>query len=178
MLDRLKARFASNPHRHAGIAWEEVEEALSNSPGILRSIEMMEETGGEPDIVGRDDDGALIVCDCSRESPAGRRSLCYDDEALLKRKKNPPKGSAWEQAGAMGVSFLDEAMYRRLQELEAFDLKTSSWIATPPELRGRGGALFCEQRYGRVFVFHNGADSYYSSRGWRGYVRVTPAGAR
>jgi hypothetical protein len=133
----------------------------------------MEETGGEPDVIGRDEaTGALLVCDCSRESPAGRRSLCYDDVALRKRKRNPPKGSALAQAEQMGVDLLSEEEYGRLQTLGAFDLKTSSWIATPPELRELGGALFCERRYERVFVFHNGADSYYASRGWRGILRL------
>jgi hypothetical protein len=146
---------------------------LLRHPDALRSIAAMEETGGEPDVIGHDEaTGALLVCDCSRESPAGRRSLCYDDVALRKRKRNPPKGSALAQAEQMGVDLLSEEEYGRLQTLGAFDLKTSSWIATPPELRELGGALFCERRYQRVFVFHNGADSYYASRGWRGILRL------
>ena len=133
----------------------------------------MEESGGEPDTVGFDDEtGKLIFCDFAKETPAGRRSLCYDDEALRKRTKNPPAGSAVHAAETLGVKLMTEALYRRLQILGEFDLKTSSWIATPPEIRELGGALFCERRYGTVFTFHNGADSYYSVRGWRGYILV------
>ena len=128
--------------------------------------------GGEPDVIGTDDDGKILFGDCSRETPSGRRSLCYDDEALRKRKKNPPSGSAVQQACEMGTELMDEALYRKLQMLEEFDLKTSSWIRTPEDVRALGGALFCEKRYGVVFVFHNGADSYYSVRGWRGVLRV------
>jgi hypothetical protein len=173
MLDTLRKRFEDNPSRHGDVSWQEVEDALLRHPDALRSIAAMEKTGGEPDVIGRDEaTGALLVCDCSRESPAGRRSLCYDDVALRKRKRNPPKGSALAQAEQMGVDLLSEEEYGRLQTLGAFDLKTSSWIATPPELRELGGALFCERRYERVFVFHNGADSYYASRGWRGILRL------
>ena len=133
----------------------------------------MEESGGEPDTIGFDAaTGKLIFCDCAAESPVGRRSLCYDDEALRKRTKNPPAGSAAGKAREMGVSLMTETLYRRLQSLGAFDLKTSSWIATPEEIRQKGGALFCECRYGAVFTFHNGADSYYSVRGFRGYLLV------
>ena len=130
----------------------------------------MEETGGQPDVIGTDENGKFIFCDCSPETPAGRRSLCYDDEALRKRTKNPPASSAMHQANEMGIELLDEELYKRLQQLGQFDLKTSSWIATPEEFRKLGGALFAERRYGRVFFFHNGADSYYSVRGWRGFV--------
>ena len=133
----------------------------------------MEETGGEPDVIGKDPTtGAILVCDCSPETPSGRRSLCYDDDALRKRKRNPPAGSACAQAEQMGIDLLTEDEYFHLQELGEFDLKTSSWILAPGEIRARGGALFCECRYGRIFVFHNGADSYYSTRGWRGILRI------
>ena len=173
MLEEFKSRFASNPNRHEGITWEEVEKALANQPQAYQSIAAMEETGGEPDVIGRDRvTGAILVCDCSPESPVGRRSLCYDDEALLKRKRNPPAGSACAQAKQLGVELLSEDEYRQLQELGEFDLKSSSWILAPKEIRARGGALFCERRYGRTFTFHNGADSYYSTRGWRGILHI------
>ena len=147
---------------------------LRVNPKTLDILRRMEESGGEPDTIGFDDKtGGLIFCDCSKESPAGRRSLCYDDAALLKRKNNPPAGSAIRQAQEMGIELMTEAVYRRLQEFEEFDLKTSSWIATPDEIRQKGGALFCERRYGSVFTFHNGAESYYAVRGWRGYFCVT-----
>lgn len=170
MIDRLKERFHANTARHPEISWAEVEEKLNDSPHILDCLSRMEETGGEPDVIGRYEDGRIIICDCCRESPAERRSLCYDDEALRKRIKNPPAGSAVSQAEQMGVSILTEELYYRLQERGRFDLKTSSWIQTPERQRKKGGALFCERRYDRTFTFHNGADSYYSSRGWRGYV--------
>lgn len=173
MLDILRERFASNPNRHGDIAWEEVEAALAQQLAALDSLTAMEETGGEPDVIGRDQaTGEILICDCSREAPAKRRSLCYDDEALRKRKRNPPRGSALAQAEQMGVSLLSEDEYRYLQTLGEFDLKSSSWIIAPPEIRSLGGALFCERRYGRTFVFHNGADSYYSTRGWRGILRL------
>jgi len=133
----------------------------------------MEATGGEPDVIGLDDaTGQVIFCDCSAESPAGRRSLCYDDEALEARKENKPQGSSAGLAAAIGVELLSEEQYRALQELGEFDLKTSSWVATPGDVRSRGGALFCDRRYGRVFVYHNGAQSYYAARGFRGLLRV------
>lgn len=173
MLGDLKDRFANNLNRHDGVTWEEVVRALDNHPQALESIVMMEETGGEPDVVGKDPTtGAILVCDCSPETPSGRRSLCYDDDALRKRKRNPPAGSACAQAEQMGIDLLTEDEYFHLQELGEFDLKTSSWILAPGEIRARGGALFCECRYGRIFVFHNGADSYYSTRGWRGILRI------
>ncbi len=174
MIDVLKNRFLENPVRHMGITWEDVEIRLRGNQKALAVLRRMEESGGEPDTIGFDErTGELIFCDCSKESPAGRRSLCYDDSALLKRKNNPPAGSAIHQAQEMGVELMTEAIYRRLQELEEFDLKTSSWIATPDEIRQKGGALFCEKRYGVVFTFHNGADSYYAARGWRGYFSIT-----
>ena len=173
MLELLKKRFHENMTRHPGLDWETVEQRLREDPDALEVLRRMEESGGEPDTVGFDDEtGKLIFCDCAKETPAGRRSLCYDDEALRKRTKNPPSGSAAHEAETAGVKLMTEALYRRLQTLGEFDLKTSSWIATPPEIRKLGGALFCERRYGTVFTFHNGADSYYSVRGWRGYILV------
>lgn len=171
MIDILKKRFLENMSRHPDLSWEEAEGRLAGNERALEALRRMEETGGEPDTIGWDrETGKLIFLDCSAETPAGRRSLCYDDEALKKRKKNPPSGSALSMARDMGCSLLTEALYRRLQETGEFDLKTSSWIGTPQEIRSLGGALFCERRYGTVFTFHNGADSYYSVRGWRGYI--------
>ena len=173
MIDILKNRFNENRMRHPRLEWEYVEARLSENIEVLDILKQMEESGGEPDAIGIDEtSGKLIFCDCSAETPAGRRSLCYDDEALRKRKKSPPAGSAMQQAQEMGVSLLTEDLYRRLQESGSYDLKTSSWIATPDEIRSKGGALFCERRYGTVFVFHNGAESYYSVRGWRGYITI------
>lgn len=173
MIDILKNRFNENRMRHPHLEWEYVEARLSENIEVLDILKQMEESGGEPDTIGIDEtSGKLIFCDCSAETPAGRRSLCYDDEALRKRKKSPPAGSAMQQAQEMGVSLLTEDLYRRLQESGSYDLKTSSWIATPDEIRSKGGALFCERRYGTVFVFHNGAESYYSVRGWRGYITI------
>ena len=165
MLKTLKNRFHENMKRHPDLKWEEVEKRLQDHPKMLEILKQMEESGGEPDVIGTDaDSGKLIFCDCSKETPSGRRSLCYDEEALQKRSKNPPAGSALTQAQEMGVELMDEKMYYRLQELGEFNLKTSSWIDTPADVRDKGGALFCERRYGRVFTFHNGADSYYSVR--------------
>ena len=173
LLGLLQARFEKNMHRHADIAWTEVRARLDRNPDALRSLRAMEATGGEPDVVGRDGATARhVFCDCAAESPAGRRSLCYDREALDARKENKPKGSAVEAAAAMGIELLDEAQYRRLQELDELDTKTSSWIRTPPDVRSLGGALFCDRRYARVFVYHNGAQSYYAARGFRGCLRV------
>ena len=173
MINILKNRFNENRMRHPHLEWEYVEARLSENIEVLDILKQMEESGGEPDTIGIDEtSGKLIFCDCSAETPAGRRSLCYDDEALRKRKKSPPAGSAMQQAQEMGVSLLTEDLYRRLQESGSYDLKTSSWIATPDEIRSKGGALFCERRYGTVFVFHNGAESYYSVRGWRGYITI------
>ena len=170
MIKRLKERFEKNMNRHPDIAWDQVEARLRENPEVLEKLRKMEETGGQPDVIGTDENGKFIFCDCSPETPAGRRSLCYDDEALRKRTKNPPASSAMHQANEMGIELLDEELYKRLQQLGQFDLKTSSWIATSEEFRKLGGALFAERRYGRVFFFHNGADSYYSVRGWRGFV--------
>ena len=173
MTAQLKSRFLENMTRHPDVSWEYAEERLLKAPGALEILRRMEESGGEPDVIGQDSEtGKLIFCDCSKESPLGRRSLCYDDEALRKRTKNPPAKSAVHQAEEIGAKLMPEAMYRRLQTLGEFDLKTSSWIATPDSIRKKGGALFCERRYGAVFTFHNGADSYYSVRGWRGYILV------
>ena len=173
LLALLEARFAAHPERHPGLRWEEVRQRLREVPSAAAALQRMEETGGEPDVIGvAGADGAYLFCDCCRETPAGRRSLCYDDEALRRRTKNPPAGSAVGQAEEMGVALMTEAVYRQLQELGEFDLKTSSWIATPEPIRRLGGALFCERRYGAVFTFHNGADSWYSVRGWRGMLRV------
>ncbi len=173
LLQALKARFDKNPRRHKGIAWADVQARLEGNADALRSLLAMETTGGEPDVVGRDKGtGQFEICDCSAESPAGRRSLCYDREALDARKENKPQGSAAETAAAMGIELLTEEQYRALQTLGEFDAKTSSWIQTPAELRALGGALFCDRRYGKVFVYHNGAQSYYAARGFRGLLRV------
>ena len=173
MLDILKKRFLDNMERHPELSWELVESRLRQNEAALTALLRMEESGGEPDTIGYlPGTDRLLFCDCAKETPAGRRSLCYDEEALKKRTKNPPSGSAQQQAREMGVELLTEELYYRLQDLGEFDLKTSSWIATPPALRRLGGALFCERRYGRTFTFHNGADSYYSVRGWRGYLLV------
>jgi len=173
MLEVLKKRFEENQNRHPDLVWTLVEQRLKEHPEQLEILKRMEETGGEPDTIGVDENtGKLIFCDCSTETPKGRRSLCYDDEALRKRKNNPPSGSAVHQAEEIGVQLMTEELYRRLQELGQFDTKTSSWIATPDSIRIQGGALFCERRYGTVFTFHNGAESYYSVRGWRGYLCI------
>jgi hypothetical protein len=171
MLETLKKRFEENMNRHPDLLWSTVEERLKEKPEVLEVLKRMEESGGEVDVIALPQ-GKLIYCDCAKETPAGRRSLCYDEEALRKRAKNPPAGSATEQAGQMGVKLLDEKLYYFLQQLGEFDTKTSSWILAPEEIRKLGGALFCERRYGRVFTFHNGADSYYSVRGWRGYIEL------
>lgn len=173
MIEVLRKRFIENMKRHPDLDWEKVEVRLQSNESALAVLKRMEDTGGEPDVIGYDEEqGGYVFCDCSKETPTCRRSLCYDGEALRGRTKNPPQGSATEQAAAIGVKLLTEEMYYRLQELGEFDLKTSSWIAAPAEIRKQGGALFCERRYGRVFTFHNGADSYYSVRGWRGYICV------
>lgn len=172
LLETLQARFLKNMGRHAGIDWDAVRDSLEGDPAALESLRRMEGTAGEPDLIGRDEDGRFVFCDCSAESPAGRRSVCYDHEALEARKEHKPKDSAVGMAASMGIELLTEAQYRKLQELGEFDTKTSSWIDTPPELRALGGALFCDRRYGRVFVYHNGAQSYYAARGFRGLLRV------
>ena len=173
LLQTLKARFEQNPNRHKGVAWTAVVARLEKNQGKLRSLAEMERTGGEPDVVGHDKKtGEFIFYDCSAESPADRRSLCYDAEALKSRKENKPKGSAIDMAASMGVELLTEEQYRSLQELGEFDLKTSSWVKTPPAIRRLGGALFCDRRYETVFLYHNGAESYYAARGFRGSLRV------
>jgi hypothetical protein len=173
LLDALKRRFEENMVRHPGVAWEDVVARLEARPQGLATLERMEATGGEPDVIGRDEaTGEVVFVDCSAQSPAGRRSLCFDPEALAGRKKNPPAGSAVGMAREIGIELLTEAEYRALQELGDFDTTTSSWVATPPGIRRLGGALFCDRRYGAVFVYHNGADSYYAARGFRGRLRV------
>ncbi len=173
LLDKLKTRFEKNKNRHKGVAWGEVQSKLMASKAKLWSLNEMESTGGEPDVVGYDKKtGEYVFYDCSPESPNGRRSICYDHEALKSRKEHKPKNSAVAMAEEMGIALLTEAQYRELQTLGNFDLKTSSWIVTPSEIRQRGGALFCDRRYDHVFVYHNGAESYYAARGFRGSLRV------
>jgi hypothetical protein len=173
LLGALQARFEKNMRRHDGIAWTDVQARLKGNPDALRSLAAMEATGGEPDVIGHDAaTGQFTFCDCSAESPSGRRSVCYDREALDARKENKPQGSAVEMAGEMGIDLLTEEQYRELQRLGSFDAKTSCWVRTPPDVRALGGALFCDRRYGRVFTYHNGAQSYYAARGFRGSLRV------
>ena len=173
LLETLATRFADNPARHKGIDWAHVAARLKAAPDKLKTLAAMEETGGEPDVIGVDEaSGAIIFADCSPESPDGRRSLCFDRAALDARKKNKPDGAAMELAAKIGAQMLSEAEYRHLQTLGEFDLKTSSWIATPPAIRDKGGALFCDRRYGAVFLYHNGAESYYAARGFRGKCLV------
>jgi hypothetical protein len=173
LLRVLQTRFEQHARRHTGLAWAGVEERLRTAPQKLWSLYEMERTGGEPDVIGQDaKTGEYIFCDCAAESPQGRRSLCFDREALDRRKENKPKDSALDLAAAIGVELLTEEEYRALQTLGEFDTKTSSWVQTPADVRARGGALFCDRRYGRVFVYHNGADSYYAARGFRGVLRV------
>ena len=173
VLRALRARFEKNMHRHAGIAWADVQAKLEGDVHALRSLQVMEATGGEPDVIGQDNDsGHFTFCDCSPESPIGRRSTCYDAEARESRKEHKPESSAVEMAAAMGIGLLTEERYRELQKLGEFDAKTSSWIKTPTDVRALGGALFCDRRYGKVFVYHNGAESYYAARGFCGSLRV------
>ena len=173
LLQTLKTRFEANMHRHAGVAWSAVQAKLAGDPDALRSLQQMEASGGEPDVIGRASASApFIFCDCSPESPVGRRSTCYDAEARLSRKEHRPESSADEMAAVMGIELLTEAQYRELQNLGEFDMKTSSWIQTPADVRALGGALFCDRRYGKVFVYHNGAESYYAARGFRGLLLV------
>ena len=173
LLQVLKARFEKNTKRHQGIEWADVLEKLKGNSKKLWSLDDMESTGGEPDVVGYDKKtGEYIFYDCSAESPKGRRSICYDRKALDERKENKPKDSALDMATAMGIDLLTEEQYRALQQLGTFDTKTSSWIITPADIRKLGGALFCDRRYDTVFLYHNGADSYYAARGFRGSLRV------
>jgi len=173
LLRTLKVRFEKNSHRHKGLEWLKVQARLESNSEKLWSLHEMERTGGEPDVVDYDPQtGEFIFCDCSPESPAGRRSICYDREGLESRKEHKPKNSAAEMAAAMGIELLTEADYRRLQELGNFDMKTSSWLKTPAAIRDLGGALFGDFRYGNVFVYHNGAQSYYAARGFRASLRV------
>ena len=173
LLKTLAARFEKNTARHKGIKWADVEKRIKASPAKLSVLADMEETGGEPDVIGKDKKtGGFIFADCSAESPKGRRSICYDKKARESRKENKPKDSAQNMADEMGVEMMTEEEYRDLQKLGEFDLKTSSWIVTPEDIRKRGGALFCDRRYGHVFTYHNGAESYYAARGFRGLLRV------
>ena len=175
LLGILKARFEKNMNRHKGIEWAAIQTKLEANPEKLRSLDKMEETGGEPDVVvgiGNKKTGEYIFYDCAAESPKGRRSICYDHEALEARKEHKPADSAINMAADMGIDILTEEQYRELQQLGAFDLKTSSWVMTPPAIRKLGGALFCDRRYDTVFVYHNGAESYYAARGFRGWLRV------
>jgi hypothetical protein len=173
LLETLKTRFEKNPRRHKGLDWANVRKALEADAKKLWSLAEMERTGGEPDVVGYDKkSGEFIFFDCAAESPKGRRSICYDHKALESRKENKPKDSALGMAEAMGIELLSEAEYRELQKLGEFDTKTSSWVQTPAEIRKLGGAIFCDRRYDTVFVYHNGAESYYAARGFRGSLRV------
>lgn len=172
LLAALKARFEKNMARHPGLVWAKVQARLEAKPDKLWSLNEMERTGGEPDVVGQDKkSGEYIFFDCSEQTPSGRLSLCYDREALDSRKEHKPKSSVMEMAAAMGIEVLTEEQYFELQKLGEFDTKRSSWIKTPADVRKLGGALYCDRRYGRVFVGHNGADSYYSGRGFRGWLK-------
>lgn len=172
ILTVLKNRFDSNMNRHENISWKKIMERLANNNSSIESLIKMEESGGEPDVIGIDEKGRFIFCDCSDESPAGRRSYCYDDEALRSRKENKPKDSAVESAKSMGIEIMYEEHYRYLQTLGEFDLKTSSWIKTPDKIRSLDGALFADRRFDTVFVYHNTAPSYYAARGYRGILLV------
>ncbi|MEZ5398471.1 MAG: DUF4256 domain-containing protein [Bryobacteraceae bacterium] len=173
LLRALQARFEANRQRHEGLSWASVQEKLEGSPEKLWSLLEMERTGGEPDVAGRDaKTGEFVFYDCAAESPKGRRSLCYDREALEARKEHKPANSALDVAAEMGIELLTEDEYRELQKLGEFDTKTSSWIRTPARIRKLGGALFCDRRFDTVFLYHNGAESYYAARGFRGSLRV------
>ncbi|WP_091229931.1 DUF4256 domain-containing protein [Anaerobium acetethylicum] len=169
----LKERFEKNKNRHIGLEWAEVQAKLENNPEKLWSLHEMERTGGEPDVVGYEKKtGEYIFFDCSAESPKGRRNICYDREALESRKEHKPQNNAIDMAADMGIEILTEEQYRELQKLGDFDLKTSSWVKTPEKIRRLGGAVFCDRRYDTVFIYHNGAESYYTARGFRGSLRV------
>ncbi len=173
LLDILKTRFEKNMQRHKGLAWSEVQSKLEANPSKLWSLNEMEKTGGEPDVIDYDKkSGEFLFCDCSAESPAGRRSICYDHEALNARKEHKPKDSAINMANSFGIEMLTEEQYKRLQQLGKFDTKTSSWIKTPDNIRKLGGAIFCDRRYETIFTYHNGAESYYAARAFRGLLRV------
>jgi hypothetical protein len=173
LLKTLKARFEQNMNRHKDVQWPNLQARLEGNPEKLWSLNEMERTGGEPDVVSQDKrTGEYIFYDCSAESPSGRRSLCYDRAALDARKENKPKGSALDMAAAMSIELLSEEQYRELQRLGKFDTKTSSWVKTPAAIRKLGGALFCDRRYDTIFVYHNGAESYYAARGFRGCLRI------
>ena len=173
LLRALEARFEQNMRRHSGMKWAQIGTKLEANTEKLRSLHEMEKTGGEPDVIGHErETGDYLFCDCSAESPKGRRSVCYDREGLDSRKEQKPENNAIEMAAAMGIAILTEEQYRELQKLGEFYTKTSSWVKTPSDVRELGGAVFGDRRYGRVFVYHNGAQSYYSSRGFRGAVRV------
>ncbi|WP_099203574.1 DUF4256 domain-containing protein [Miniphocaeibacter massiliensis] len=173
LLEILEKRFKENMHRHNGVKWQKVLEKLKENPSKLNTLSKMEKTGGEPDVVKFNSNiKEYVFVDFSKETPEGRRSLCYDKEALESRKKNKPENSALEMAKEIGIEILTEEEYRRLQKVEELDLKTSSWVFTPKEIRELKGALFCDRRYNHVFLYHNGVESYYSSRGFRGKLRV------
>ena len=173
LIRTLEDRFEKNMRRHNGVAWSAVRAKLDANPRKLEALFALEETGGEPDVIGYDKNAdGFTYCDCSPESPKGRRSLCYDREALDSRKENKPAGNVVEMASSLGVEILTEAQYRTLQKLGEFDTKTSSWVKTPPDVRQLGGALFGDRRYGQIFLYHNGAESYYAARGFRGLVGV------
>lgn len=173
LLGILKTRFEKNMKRHKGVEWAQVQARLEGSAEKMWSLNEMEMTGGEPDVIGYDKKtGRYIFCDCAAESPKGRRSVCYDEDALESRKEHKPQNSAIEMARGMGIELLTEEQYRELQELGNFDMKTSSWVKTPAAIRELGGALFCDRRYDHVFLYHNGAESYYAARGFRGLLSV------
>ncbi len=173
LLRALRVRFEKNATRHNGLVWNKIQARLESTPNALKVLAQMESTGGEPDVIGYDKTAdRYVFCDCSAESPSGRRSLCFDGRALASRKENKPKGSALEAAAEIGIELLTEEQYRQLQQLGQFDTKTSSWVATPDDIRALGGALFCDRRYDKVFVYHNGAESYYAARGFRGVLRA------
>lgn len=173
LLQILEKRFEENRERHPNLDWEDIKNKLEGKLDKLQALYMMEETGGEPDVIGQDSKTKeYIFCDCSPESPKGRRSLCYDEAALESRKENKPKGSALGMAKEIGIDMLDEEQYHELQDLGVFDTKTSSWVTTPKDVRELGGGLFGDKRYGRTFIYHNGAESYYASRGFRGLLKI------